>query len=155
MHNSKTRVLEYIDYKGISKNEFYKKTGLSNGFLDKTNNIGADKLEIIISIYNDLNLFWVITGKGEMIVNYAKDYAKEYAKLFPNVHDKLGINEPKENYKNDCPCCQEKEKIIEALQKTVSSMERTVHTQLQLIEMLKEKVPVHNKKQDKKESKVA
>lgn len=61
------RILEYLEYKGISKYKFYKKTGLSNGFLDKKGSIGADKCEIIYSHYPDLNLEWLITGKGEKI----------------------------------------------------------------------------------------
>ena len=32
---SRDRIIKYVEYKGISKNKFYKETGLSNGFLDK------------------------------------------------------------------------------------------------------------------------
>lgn len=61
------RIIEYLEYKGISKYKFYKETGLSNGFLDKKGSIGADKCEIIYSHYPDLNLEWLITGKGEKL----------------------------------------------------------------------------------------
>lgn len=61
------RLREFIEYKGISKYSFYKATGLSNGYLDKGGNIGSDKCEIISSVYPDLNLVWLITGKGEML----------------------------------------------------------------------------------------
>lgn len=60
---AKERLLQYIENNGITKAEFYKKTGLSNGFLDKNTNINSDKLEIISSVYRDLNLIWLITGK--------------------------------------------------------------------------------------------
>lgn len=63
------RIKKYIDYKGISKYRFYKDTGLSNGFLDKNENIGSDKCEIIIDLYPDLSLEWIITGRGEMLKN--------------------------------------------------------------------------------------
>ena len=46
--------------------KFYKKTGLSNGFLDKNRNIGSDKCEIISVYYPNLSLEWLITGKGDM-----------------------------------------------------------------------------------------
>lgn len=61
------RLIQYIDYKGISKYRFYKETGLSNGFLDKKGTIGVDKCEIIYSVYPDINFEWLITGKGDML----------------------------------------------------------------------------------------
>lgn len=64
---AKSRLLEFLEFKGIKKAEFYKQTGLSNGFLDKNNNISSDNIEIIISCYEELDLYWLITGKGEMI----------------------------------------------------------------------------------------
>jgi hypothetical protein len=66
---SSERILQYIDYKGISKREFYAATGLSNGFLDKSSNVGSDKLEKIISIYPDLSLMFVVMGRGAMLSN--------------------------------------------------------------------------------------
>lgn len=65
--NAKERLLQFIDYKGIKKAEFYKKTQLSNGFLDKNANISSDKIEIISSVYEDLDLYWLITGTGNML----------------------------------------------------------------------------------------
>lgn len=63
------RIIQYIDYKGISKYRFYKETGLSNGFLDKSVSIGVDKCEIICNHYDDINIEWLVTGRGEMISN--------------------------------------------------------------------------------------
>lgn len=59
--------MQYLDFKNISKYQFYKDTGISNGFLDKEGNIGNDKCEIIYSMYPDLNLEWFITGQGQML----------------------------------------------------------------------------------------
>jgi hypothetical protein len=70
---SSDRILQYINYKGISKREFYANTGLSNGFLDKASSIGSDKLEKIISAYPDLSLVFVVTGKGALLnVSYTE-----------------------------------------------------------------------------------
>lgn len=63
------RLNKFIDYQGETKYRFYKKTGLSNGFLDKNRNIGSDKCEIISVCYPDLNIEWLITGNGKMIKN--------------------------------------------------------------------------------------
>ncbi|SMP08857.1 hypothetical protein [Chryseobacterium profundimaris] len=61
------RILQIIEYKGITKNKFYKETGLSNGFLDKVKDIGASKLEYILNTYPEINSHWLVTGKGEML----------------------------------------------------------------------------------------
>lgn len=61
------RIIEYLEWRGISKYRFYKDTGLSNGFLDKGGSIGTDKCERIISVYPDINIEWLITGRGSML----------------------------------------------------------------------------------------
>lgn len=63
----RARIKQYLDYKGESKSEFYRKTNFSNGFLDSDAAMGSDKLETIISIYDDIDLYWAVTGKGDMI----------------------------------------------------------------------------------------
>lgn len=75
---TKTRLLDFLTITGIKKPDFYKKTGLGNGFLDKNDNINSDKVEIIISNYPDLNLTWLITGKGEMLKNVEKSDIQFY-----------------------------------------------------------------------------
>jgi transcriptional regulator with XRE-family HTH domain len=62
----KTRILAFLEKRGISKRQFYADTGLSNGTLDKVENIGSDKVEKIYAAYPEINLVWLITGKGEM-----------------------------------------------------------------------------------------
>lgn len=66
---AKRRLLEFLEFKGVKKAEFYKQTGLSNGFLDKNNNISSDNIVIIISNYNDINLNWLIMGEGDMLTS--------------------------------------------------------------------------------------
>jgi hypothetical protein len=67
------RLKEYIDYKKISISAFEKSIGMSNASFGKSlkngGTIGCDKLEKILSIYPDLNLLWLVTGQGEMLVN--------------------------------------------------------------------------------------
>jgi hypothetical protein len=65
----KEKIKQYLEYKGISKNKFYNETGLSIGFLDSGNSLGVDKLKIIINKYSDINTDWLITGKGDMLLN--------------------------------------------------------------------------------------
>lgn len=67
---TKERILQFIEYKGISKQSFFKETGLKRGFLD------ADKLqtsipdtfiETIIASYPEINPLWLILGEGPML----------------------------------------------------------------------------------------
>ena len=55
--SAKANLLKYLEIKNEKKPDFYRKTGLSNGFLDKNEHISSKNLEIIISIYTDLNLY--------------------------------------------------------------------------------------------------
>ena len=65
----KQRILEYLKYKGISKNKFYVETGLSVGFLDSGKSLGVDKLRDILDIYHDLNPDWFFTGNAPMLMS--------------------------------------------------------------------------------------
>ncbi|GAB6009613.1 S24 family peptidase [Dysgonomonas reticulitermitis] len=63
----KEKLIKYLEYKGISKNQFYTKTGFSVGFLDKGSSLGVDKLKIVIDNYHDLNLDWFFYDDSEML----------------------------------------------------------------------------------------
>lgn len=61
------RIFKFIKHKGINKSEFYRITGISNGYLDKVRDVGASKIEHILNVFPDLNPVWIITGKESMI----------------------------------------------------------------------------------------
>ena len=63
----KEKIKKYLEYKQVSKNQFYKATGLSVGFLDSGTSLGADKLKIIINAFPDLSLPWLLLDEGDMI----------------------------------------------------------------------------------------
>ncbi len=69
---TKERILQFIDYQGISKQYFFRETGLKRGLLD------ADKLDSsisdiylakILATYPRLNPEWLLTGNGEMLLS--------------------------------------------------------------------------------------
>jgi len=80
----KDRVVQYLDSKGISKYKFYQLTGLSNGSLDKTGSIGADKCELICNHFEDLDANWLLTGKGKML--FVKNIVSEPPSEYGNKH---------------------------------------------------------------------
>lgn len=83
--SSVARILDFIEFQGLKKSEFYLKTGLSNGYLDKVKEVGADKIATIISTYPQLNLKWLITGKGKMITDTPRPNDENYDKATAEV----------------------------------------------------------------------
>lgn len=73
----KDRILQFIDYKGLSKNKFYKETGISNGTLDKKSGLSMDSVEKFYSRYNEVNPEWLLTGEGDMLKS--EDTTEVYA----------------------------------------------------------------------------
>lgn len=66
----KERILQFIEYKGVTKERFYEKIGMTSAnFRGKAKEtpINSTAIENILSEYPDLNLEWLITGKGQMV----------------------------------------------------------------------------------------
>ena len=63
----KQNILQYLDYKGVSKYEFYQKTGVSNGVLSQKSGISEDNILRFLSYYKDVNPEWLLTGDGNML----------------------------------------------------------------------------------------
>ena len=70
MENVKTRLSAFYKEIGITKREFERRCGFSNGYLDKLKDCpSSDKLEIIYLQFPQLNKIWLLTGEGEMLVS--------------------------------------------------------------------------------------
>lgn len=63
----KQRILQYLDYKGVSKYECYQKTGITNGVLSKKEGLSEDNLLRFVSYYIDVDHTWLLTGQGDML----------------------------------------------------------------------------------------
>jgi hypothetical protein len=66
---TKRNILQYLDYKGISKADFCRQTGFSyENFKGKSlkSDIGGAVLGKIITIYSDISPEWLLTGSGSM-----------------------------------------------------------------------------------------
>ena len=67
----KQRIIQLIENKKIAKEVFYKKIGMTSvsfrGAVKETP-INSNAIENILSEISDVNLYWLITGKGEMLV---------------------------------------------------------------------------------------
>nr|DAO65334.1 MAG TPA: putative transcriptional regulator [Caudoviricetes sp.] len=76
------RIKAYIDYKDITIAAFERSIGMSNASFGKSlknkGAIGTDKLENILSVYNDLSPEWLLTGKGDMLKTVVDSSAAAY-----------------------------------------------------------------------------
>ncbi len=66
------RIAMYLQFKAITPHSFERKIHLSNGYFSKqTKNLGSVGSDILVKIhesYPELNMLWVLTGEGQMIV---------------------------------------------------------------------------------------
>lgn len=66
------RIHQYLEFKGITPYKFEHDCTIANGYLKKQakgkGSVGSDILEKIHKKYADLNLVWLLTGKGMMTV---------------------------------------------------------------------------------------
>jgi phage repressor protein C with HTH and peptisase S24 domain len=68
--NIKERILYIIEYHNDTKEDFFKKIGMTYGNFKgsaKKTPINSDAIVNILSIYKDINPEWLLTGKGEML----------------------------------------------------------------------------------------
>jgi len=63
----KENILKFVEYKGITKYEFYKLTGITRGVLDQNNGMSEGGIARFLAYFKDVNAEWLITGKGQML----------------------------------------------------------------------------------------
>ena len=67
--NIKDRILQYLDYKGLSVTKAEQELGWSKSSLLKSNNVSGDKISEFVLHYSDLSPEWLLTGEGDMLKN--------------------------------------------------------------------------------------
>ena len=131
------RIKQFIDYKKLTINKFSDSVGASNSYFNKLfkneGTIGSDKIENILNTYPEINSKWLLTGKGNMFVEYSKNESSTYI-----------TNEPPENYepsvisglKKEIECLIQKNEMLQEKNKFLNEK----------IEFLNEKIDYLNKK---------
>jgi len=103
METAKNRLIEYLKDIKMGQNAFEAICGISNGYISKVkSSIGSDIISKISDAYPDLNIVWLITGKGEKF-NDAETQATKSVK--------------------PCPLCKEKERALRHAEHALSRSE--------------------------------
>lgn len=84
----KKRILEFLAESGISHYECYLNTGLSRGTLSQKNGISEENLMRFLTYYTNINLDWLIRGKGRMLVKVSSTSEEKTTKI-PAVNEKI------------------------------------------------------------------
>lgn len=98
LNTAKERIKYLIDKEGISKREFCRKTGISNGVLDQLTGLSEDNLNKFLTVYPTINSNWIITGKGNIHIDETQDESLG-AKTpitgyyYPNIMDFNGVSQ--------------------------------------------------------------
>lgn len=115
------RILEFIDYKGISVSAFERSIGKSTNYVRNSKSFTSNVLATIMSVYPELSMEWLITGEGYMLKNEKRTTLDEYnsiatsenstplqreaknvIKYYPSVNGSMGgvqfLDDPEESY---------------------------------------------------------
>lgn len=64
----KSRLIEFIDYKGMSRRSFSLGIGASSSFVNSiSKSIGTEYIDRIKEKFPELNISWLMTGDGQML----------------------------------------------------------------------------------------
>ena len=79
------RLIQFIEYAGLSARQFDISIGAANGYtlrMKKNHaSIGSDVIETIIRTYPQLDVVWLLTGEGQMIKSDDKAELLEFDQL--------------------------------------------------------------------------
>lgn len=93
----KQRIVQLIENKKIAKEIFYKKIGMTSASFRgsaKETPINSNAIENILSEIPDVNLYWLITGKGKMLIENEINENKEDITVY-HLNELLQIKQQK------------------------------------------------------------
>lgn len=88
----KDRINALISYLKISRAEFERRAGLSNGYTRNLGGVpGAEKLESILRTFPEVSRDWLLTGEGEMLKNSTEVEINSIPEARPAEPDQISL----------------------------------------------------------------
>lgn len=141
----KERIMQYLEYKGISKYKFYQETGITNGILSKNNGISEENLLNFLSCYRDISPNWLLTGEGSMLISEIFHQPDEISADSPKaaidpVHN--NTTDMISHHDADVSMLEGKiemlERIIASKDETIVALQERIASQRHFLDMLSE-----------------
>lgn len=125
---TKERLKIFIKTLKIPVSRFEKQLNVSNGYVNSIqNSIQPDKLSLILDFYPNLNIEWLLLGKGEMLKSGSQPTAHT-----PQPDERLC--EPSADYSAST------NKETQLLRQHIAALERTIQDKEEIIRLLKQKL---------------
>lgn len=139
---TKERLKLFIQTQNLSVSEFEKSIKVSNGYVNSiTKSIQPDKLSLIVDKYPLINIYWLLLGKGDMLLPSGEHQEPASgAAGEQSAGDKSGdksamlIADEPQGYYPISPTEQ-------VLRQLISALERTIKDKEEIISLLKERQP--------------
>lgn len=89
----KDRMLALVNYTKLSKRKFQESIGVSNSYIQNiSESIGADVLNRITIRYPEINIHWLMTGDGKMLLEGSEYEADKNFKTGVPYYDDLPVS---------------------------------------------------------------
>lgn len=139
---TKERLKLFIQTQNLSISEFEKSIKVSNGYVNSiTKSIQPDKLSLIVDKYPLINIYWLLLGKGDMLLPSGGHHEPASgAAGEQSAGDKSGdkssmlVADEPQGYYPSSPTEQ-------VLRQLISALERTIKDKEEIISLLKERQP--------------
>lgn len=129
-NNVKSRLIEFLKFKSISQKAFAQSVGVSAGFVNAIRvSIQPKTLEKISNVYPDLNITWLLTGLGPMLLDGAPPAQVSSVNSAVAMHGNAINTITNESAGGDSSVSQElkmAQQKIEALEKLLDEKERLI-----------------------------
>lgn len=128
--NVKSRLIEFLKFKSISQKAFAQSVGVSAGFVNAIRvSIQPKTLEKISNVYPNLNITWLLTGVGPMLLDVAPPAQVSSVNSAVAMHGNAINTITNESAGGESSVSQElkmAQQKIEALEKLLDEKERLI-----------------------------
>ena len=138
---TKERLKLFIQTQNLSISEFEKSIKVSNGYVNSiTKSIQPDKLSLIVDKYPLINIYWLLLGKGDMLLPSGEHQEPASGAAGEQPAGKSGDKSPM-LVADEPQGCYPTSPTEQVLRQLVSALERTIKDKEKIITLLEDRHP--------------